>query len=789
AAKLDLTLGVRGWNGRLRASCEFRRERFTPTGAQRLLGHWLTILAAGCEQLERPIESLPLLTEAERAALLWEWNDTTSAGNRDGRCLHELIAERAARTPLSPALLLGDEAMTYRELDREAERLAAALRRSGVAPEVRVAVLAPRSFALVVGLLAVAKAGGAFVPLPSSSPVDRLARLLVQCEARVLLTTREAFAASGLAERLPEGDTPQIVWLDRELGGESDASGDGPGDAPAAHPDNLAYVLFTSGSTGEPKGVMISHRGLVNYLTWAAGAYLAGPGWGAALYSSLAFDMTVTSLWGPLVAGRAVRLLAEPAAGGGFAADVEALRAAVRQGSGGSFLKLTPSHLEILASDAAGAPDTGAGMVVLGGEALPAAAVAAWTAGERPPRVINEYGPTETVVGCCAFEVGRGPLPETVPIGRPISNVQAYVVDRRAEPVPCRVAGELWIGGTGVARGYLGRPELTAERFLPDPWSGTPGARLYRTGDLARYLTDGNLEYLGRIDQQVKVRGFRIEPGDVEAALLQHPAVREVAVVGLGSGGAASLVAFVVPAAGATVDAAALAGFLQGRLPPQMVPSAFLGIEAMPLATSGKTDRAALARLHAERAAESRGVAVPLTLPRDETEHALAGIWQRLLGTAEIGVDESFFALGGHSLLAVRLLGAIQRELGVRLELASLLRTPTIAGLAAELRRREAPRPPSALVPLQPRGAERPFFCVHPIGGQVACYALLAARLGVDRPFIGVQAVVDTEATTIEAMASAYVAELLATQPERPFPLGGWSLGGVIAYEMALQLE
>ncbi|HSU83559.1 MAG TPA: amino acid adenylation domain-containing protein, partial [Thermoanaerobaculia bacterium] len=443
-------------------------------------------------------------------------------------------------------------------------------------------------------------------------------------------------------------------------------------------PENPAYVIYTSGSTGTPKGVVVTQRALANYLLWARESYRVAAGPGAPVHSPLGFDLTVTSLLAPLVAGTAATLLPE-------GQGVEALAAALRGAPGYSLVKITPAHLEALRQVLPPEEHAGcAAALVIGGEALLAGSLATWR--ERAPetRLINEYGPTEATVGCCVYEVAaHDPATGAVPIGRPIANTRLHVVGPDLAPVPAGTPGELWIGGEGLARGYLGRPELTAERFVPDPFGSVPGERLYRTGDLGRYLSSGDLEYLGRIDAQVKIRGFRIELGEVEAVLASHPEVGEAAaLVREDRPGDRRLVAYVVPRAGAALDAASLRRHARQRLPEPMVPAAFVSLEALPLTRHGKVDRQTLGRI----APETERPAGDWVGPRTPTEELLAGIWEQVLGRERVGAEESFFELGGHSLLATQVTSRIRDVFGVELPLRRLFAAPTVAGLAEEIR-------------------------------------------------------------------------------------------------------
>jgi amino acid adenylation domain-containing protein len=738
-----------------------------------MTGHLLTLLAAAAESPESPLSSLPMLSEKEVRQQLVEWNETASEYPR-GRCVHELFEEQAARTPDATAVVCGDELLTYAELNARANRLARYLRGEGVGPESAVGVLLERSANLVAALLGVLKAGAAYVPLDPQYPQERIDFILDDVDARVLLTQQ---SMAGRVSR----SSAKVLRLDREP--EEVAREEAHDLACLARAENPVYVLYTSGSTGRPKGVMISHAGLVNYLCWAKQAYVR-TGHGAPVHSSIGFDLTVTSLYLPLLTGQSVVMIPEEQ-------GVEGLRDALRVRGDFSLVKITPSHLELLSHDAsADEVASWTSAMIIGGDALFAENLSFWRKHAPGVRLINEYGPTETVVGCAVHEVTTdAPHAGPVPIGRAIANTELHLLDAHLRLLPAGAVGELYIGGDGLARGYLNRPALTAERFVPHPFSTEPGERLYRTGDLARRLHDGQLEYLGRTDNQVKLRGYRIELGEVEAALCAHTAVRAAAAeLRAGRDGDKSLVAYV--ACDGELRAGELREWMLAHVPEYMVPSAFVTLEELPLTPNGKLDRRALPEPASGASRSSAGYVAP----RDLVELKLCKIWEEVLGVEPVGVRDRFFDLGGHSLIATRLMHRIALTFSRRLPLAALFESPTVEHLASLLRRQAAsPAPFSPLVEIQPNGERPPFFCVHPSGGNVLCYAGLSRHLGDEQPFYGLQARGLHHGlaphTSVEEMAREYVAHLRAAQPEGPYLLGGWSMGGVVAYEMARQLE
>ncbi|HEX2569781.1 MAG TPA: non-ribosomal peptide synthase/polyketide synthase [Polyangia bacterium] len=803
-AKFDLSLTLQPGGEGLLGGFEYNTDLFEAATIERLAGHFQVLLAgivghpAAKAGAEVRITELPLLTAAERRTLLEEWaawpkwtewaeweevpggpaSDAAPHPVTQGACLHTRFEAQVARTPRAIALVDGTRSLDYAELDERANRLAHTLRDLGVRPETPVGICIERSWEMVVGLLGILKAGGVYVPLDPAYPEERLG--FVIDDARVRFVVTQAHLVSRLPATL--GDGARILRIDTDWDTTiGTARGDRPGIVTA--PEQLAYLIYTSGSTGRPKGVAIAHQNAVALLTWAEEVFEPEVLAGTLASTSIAFDLSIFELFLSLSVGGSV-ILARTVL------DLPELPARDRV----TLVNTVPSAVRELLR--MGGLPAGVRVVNLAGEPLPTALVREIYARPGIERVYDLYGPSETTT-YSTWALRRPDGPAT--IGRPIAGTRVYVLDAQGQPVPAGVPGELYIGGAGVARGYLGRPELTADRFVPDPFGGSvggssgsePGARLYRTGDLVRWRSDGTLEYLGRTDFQVKVRGFRIELGEVETALLQHPSLRQaVVLVREDAPGDKRLVAYLV-AQEAAVPSGELRAFLQRRLPEYMVPSAFVFLEALPLTPNGKLDRRALP------SPDQGGVEAREALlgPRDELEAKLVHLWEEVLGVRPVGVRQHFFELGGHSLLAARLVAEVRKVLGRPLPLLTLFQNPTIEQLARALRQKEERAASgSALVQLQAgQAGERPLFLVHGGGGSASGYAELARHLDPARPVYAFHAPGldggEMLPASVEAMARHYVGLMRGVQAEGPYLLGGWSFGGVVAFEMARQLE
>ncbi len=738
---------------------EYAADVFDRPTIARMAGHYETLLRAIVTDPERPISALPLLPEAERRQLLVAWN-ATEAPLLAGTCLHQLFAEQVGRTPDAPAVVWQGRTWTYAELDLRAETLARRLLAQGVGPESRVGICLERTPQMIAAVLGVLKAGGAYVPLDPAYPRDRLDFMLQDAEVAVLISEREL--ACGFAQC-----PAPVLFID----GDEEPFARDPANLPEVSDRNLAYVMYTSGSTGRPKGVAVEHRSVVALVEWSKS--LVGPEEIAGMLAStsLCFDLSVFEIFATLCRGGAVILAKN-------LLELPELPDALRV----TLVNTVPSILaELLRRHTL---PTGVLTTILCGEPLSTELVDTLYA-QGVERVYDLYGPTEdTVYSTWVLRRAGGPAT----IGRPIANSQAYVLDPRREPVPIGVPGELYLGGAGLARGYLHRPELTAERFVPHPFNQDPEARLYRTGDRVRFLPDGQLQFLGRLDNQVKLRGFRIELGEIEALLRAHPALAEVAVLLREDAGEKRIVAYCI-AGEAAPTASDLRSLLRERLPEHVIPSAFVFLDRLPLLPNGKLDRRALP------APQVKALAVDTHAgnsgPRDVLERQLLAVWKRTLGAGQVGTRDSFFDLGGHSLLALRLFDEIERTLERRLPLSLIFQAPTVEQMAEVLRKDGYQPRWTSLVPIQQQGSRLPFFCVHGGGGYVVFLKDLVARLGPDQPFFGLQPAYlggGPRHQSIGEMAAHYLHEIRQAQPEGPYQLGGASYGGVIAYEIAQRL-
>ncbi|MEO5960495.1 MAG: amino acid adenylation domain-containing protein [Opitutaceae bacterium] len=775
-AKFDLTLSMLETPHGLQAGLEYNADLFEPETVTRLMGCFETLLASIGAQPEERIARLPLLTPAQQRQLVVEFNETRVEYPRDAT-IAELFEAQVTRTPAAVAVIFQEQRLTYQELDRRANGLAHRLRRAGVGPDVLVGVCAERSLELIVALVAILKAGGAYVALDPEYPKERLAFMLGDARPRVLLTRR------GLRSDLfPAHDAEVICLDDAEHGQDARATLEHGQDARATA-EHLAYVSYTSGSTGQPKGVAVPHRGVVR-LVKNSGFVSIETTDVFLQFAPIAFDASTFEIWGALLNGAS--LLVMPPGHTTLSDLGETI-----EGGGVTTLWLTAGLFNQMIDEQSHRLRN-VRQLVAGGDTLSVRHVA--RALEKLPRtqLINGYGPTENTTFTCCHRIAASPRDgRSVSIGRPIANTQVFILDAQRQLVPMGVPGELYAGGDGLARGYLNRPDLTSEKFVTHPFCAEPGARLYRTGDLARWLPDGSIDFLGRGDRQVKIRGFRVEPAEVEAVLATHPAVKECAVVPRElAPGEKSLAAYIVPRQMPMLRAAEWRKFLEAKIPDHAVPSTFVSVGKLPLSSNGKIDLAALPAPDGSRPE----LASDFIAPRDPVEHQLAEIWQEVLGVEPIGIHDRFFDLGGHSLLAVRMVAQLERKFGKKLPLAAVFQHRTIEHLARLLR----PNAPgytsgTSIVEIQGHGHRPPVYLVHGVGGGMFWgYANLARHLGGNQPLYafksrGLDGL--KEHPTIEEIAANYLADLRVRQPRGPYRLGGYCFGGVVAYEMAQQLR
>ncbi|HEV2734941.1 MAG TPA: amino acid adenylation domain-containing protein, partial [Longimicrobiaceae bacterium] len=768
-AKFDLSLALSEAGGRVVGGLTYATSLFERATVERYARYLRRVLEGMAADESLSVSRLPLLPEAERLQVVQEWNATAAAYPGE-TCIHRLFESQVERAPDAVAVVSEDGQLTYAQLNARANRLAHHLRERGVGPDSRVAVCAERGLHMVVGLLAILKAGGAYVPLDPAYPRERLGYMLRDSAPVVLL-------AQGSLAGVFDGIEVPVLEIDAAASGWMEHPRTNPehGDLRAGH---LAYVIYTSGSTGAPKGVMVEHRSVANHVAWQCAAFGIDSSDTVLQRTSISFDASVWEIWTPLAVG--ARMLLLPVAA---AKDPGEIGRVIQQGRV-SIVQFVPALFQAVLGELPEDARLPCRYVFCGGDPLPARLVEeARARGVRD--VVNLYGPTEATIDATAhvcrdlLREGRAPS-----IGAPISNTRVYIVDDVGEPVPVGVAGELWVGGAGLARGYLDRPELTAERFVPDPFSGGPGARLYRTGDLGRWRTDGTIEFLGRNDFQVKVRGFRVELLEIAARLSEHPVVREAVVLAReDSPGDRRLVAYYV--ASEMVGAEALRASLSERLPEYMVPAAYVWLEALPLTPSGKVDRGALPApggdAYATRAYEA---------PVGEAEEALSGIWAELLNVEPVGRRDNFFNLGGHSFLAVQVVSRMRQVFGVEVALADIFSHPTVESLASRVRGAERRVPSDRAIPVRSTGSERPLFLVHEGAGSVAYAQVLHPHVDAEIPVYALpaQPAAEPHRRTVEGMATRLVRMIREVQPAGPYRLAGWSFGGILAYETAAQL-
>lgn len=768
-SKFDLTVIAKDTPHGLNTVIEYNTDLFDVERISRFLGHFEQLLESILRSPDETVSRLEMLTPPERKQLLADWTATSQEYPRE-TSVHALFEAQAAKTPDAVALQYDDQTITYGELSKRSNQVAQYLVKSAVEPNSLVGVYLERSIEMVTAFLGILKTGAAYVPLDQSYPKERLEFMISDAKMGVILTQ------ASLRHELPQGSAKLIA-----LDSERKAIQEQPDEAPVStvHADSLAYIIYTSGSTGQPKGVAVPHRGITRLVLNADYVSLK-PSDRIAQASNASFDAATFEIWGALLNGaRAVGIRKEVALSPCEFAETLCQERITT-------LFLTTALFNQLAREV---PDAFASLdtVLFGGEAVDSKWVRAVLECAPPKRLLHVYGPTENTTFSTWFHVKELKDDAPVPIGRPIANSSLYILSNQMQPVPIGVPGEVYVGGDGLAQGYWQRPELTAERFIRNPFSHETNALLYKTGDLGRFDQNGNVEFIGRVDHQIKLRGFRIELGEIESLLTRHPQVHTaVAILREDLPGDKRLVAYLIPK-GSPPTTSDLKAYLKSHLPEYMVPSAFVLLEQFPLTPNEKVDRKALPAPEQNRPDLGR----TFLAPRDAVEQQLTKIWEKVLGMQPIGVGDNFFDLGGHSLLAVRVFSQIEKVLGRKLPLATLFRAPTIEGIARVIRDDNQTKSWSTIVDIQPKGSRPPFFWIHTLGGDGGggffYYRKLAELLGPDQPSFGIRSPQEPF-SRIEEMARFYIKEIRKFQPEGPYFLGGFCFGGNVAYEMAQQL-
>ncbi|MEL7144094.1 MAG: amino acid adenylation domain-containing protein, partial [Cyanobacteria bacterium J06573_11] len=808
-AKFDLTLSISEQIKGLKGTLEYSTELFNADTIERMIGHFQTLLEAIAHNPNTPINTLPLLTPTEKEQLLTISNQIEpNVKPAEPACIHQLFEAQVQKTPNAIALIHQNQSLTYQQLNEQANQLAHHLTTLGIGPDSLVGLCLNRSLDMFIGLFAILKSGGAYVPLDPTYPSERLAMMVEDARPHAIITVKSVRAS------LPDIDIP-LIYLDAA---QRPAEINNNHAATDVADHNLAYVIYTSGSTGKPKGVMIEHRALVNFVKAAIAQYQITPQDRVLQFASLNFDAAVEEIFPALCTGatlvlRTDEMLSSPSH---FITECDQL--------GLTVLDLPTAYWHQLATEL---PNTNSSLpsalrlIIIGGEAAQPEQLQNWQSwvqkaqsfpSQTQPTILNTYGPTEATVVATTYPLSTATATD-IPIGKPLPHTQTYVLDRALQPVPIGIPGELYIGGDSLARGYLNRPNLTSERFIKHPFSSKPQDRLYKTGDLVSWLPSGNLKFLGRQDDQVKIRGFRIELGEIETALAQHPAIEQsIVITREDTPGDKRLVSYITLHTTDTITLTnqALRAFLQQQLPSYMVPSAFVQLSAFPLTPNNKIDRKALPAPTLKDLRDNDH----FTAPRSELEQQLAHIWCDLLALEKISIHDNFFDLGGHSLLAAQAIARIQTTCQITLPLAALFETPTVAALSVQcqLSSQLSAQPSDAtsestsetslaaqddkdnlLVLLQQGSTEQPLFLIHEADGDISLYGHLASSLGNNRAIYAVKPRARNgfpmAYSRIEDIAADYRQQIQSVQPHGPYLLGGLCIGGVLAFEIALQLE
>ncbi len=774
--RIDLEMHLWRQSDRIQGSLNYRPELFDASTIERFAGHYLTLLKGIVDDPDSSVWQLPLLTHPERRQLLFDWNHTTVEIPLE-QGIHDLFAEQARQTPTAVAVEADDRVVSYQELNAQANLLARRISELGVVPGDIVGICMGRSPEMIAALLAILKSGGAYLPLDATLPMARLSILAADSRPRLILTDRSRFSSLsplGIPLHVPERD-----WSVATNSVENSSAGT----SRENQPERAAYVMYTSGSTGTPKGVVVPHRAVIRLVRGVDYARLDSSSRVVQL-GPLSFDASTFEIWGPLLNGGCLLL---PPDGPSDFGELERFFAKHRVQT----VWLTAALFNAIVDER---PQMlrGVSQILTGGEALSVPHVRrAFDRLDGETRLINGYGPTENTTFTCCHTISPTLDARTVsvPIGRPIANTRVYLLDSHCQPVPVGVVGELYTGGAGVALGYLNQSELTAERFIPNPIEGTPRETLYRTGDLCRWRVDGTIEFIGRVDQQIKLRGFRIEPGEIETALCGHVSVGQAFVMlREDHPGDRRLVAYCTPSdPRRAINSDELVTFLKETLPDFMIPSTIIGLSTLPRNINGKIDRGELP-LPPDRASDPRTG----DLPRNPVEATLVQIWKQLLGTQSLGIHDSFFELGGNSLLAMRLVGEIERHFQKRLPVALLFQHGTVFEIARVLGRPDQSRPASVVVVQPGDRNRRGLFLLPSMGGELLDFTRVIGHIDSSIPIWGIQPGLSPETTdrfdSFRTFASWFVAALREFQPHCPFALAGYSFGGMLAYEVASQL-
>jgi amino acid adenylation domain-containing protein len=772
----DLTLHTMDKGDKIAGFFQYNTDLFNSDTINRMIGHFQMLIKGVIKNPSEKISHLQMLTQIEQHRILVAFNDTQVNYSKN-KCIHHLFEEQVEKTPDAIALVFGKEHLTYRELNINANQIAHFLKNFGMEPGMLVGICAEPSAKMIAGLLGILKAGGIYVPLDPNYPEERLAFMIEDANLSVLLTQGS----------LRYKTKARVVCLDSNWDTVESLSTVNP--ATPLSQDDLAYLIYTSGSTGKPKGVLTEHGSLTHHIRHIVDIYQMNEDDNVFLFASPSFDVSLEQIFSALITGASLILRDDKQAWSvqTFAKKISEYIITV--------VDLPPSYFHQLLKSWQNVPPAflknQLRLIIIGGEKIQPATIRLWNnLADVSARLVNEYGPTEATITTTVFDLTHHAIKDihqNLPIGKPIAGRKVYILDHELQAVPEGIPAELYIGGAALARGYLNCPELTAEKFIANPFEEA-GSRMYKTGDLARWLPDGNIEFIGRTDQQVKIRGYRIELGEIETILSAHPSVKENAVlVKENKNGDKYIAAYIIVNEMETKNVSDYRDYLKKKLPDYMIPSVFVFIEAFPLTPNGKIDTKALPEPGRAKGAKT------YVAPRNTMEMLLVKLWEDILDIFPVGISDDFFESGGHSLLAVKLVSAINKKFNANFPLAILFQSKTIESLANFLYQDSAMPKYTPLVPLQPRGEKRPLFCVHAAGGNVFRFVRLTSEMGIDRPIYGLQArgleSNEQPYSSIEEMANAYVEAIKCVQSEGPYILLGWSLGGTVAFEMAFILE